>query len=153
MEEKKYTPRPLEKVLRDKADKGYGICLTQTCPLREHCMHYILRTYTPGSYLYTTCTNLNHPLMQTEKCPVYLSDKPVRMPLGLSDIYYDMPARIANPLKQHLIRYFNRRRYYEYHFGRRPITPEHEKYIRQAAIGFGWQQPITFLAYVEDYLW
>ena len=27
---------------------------------------------------------VGHPLMQTEKCPVYLSDKPVSMPLGLS---------------------------------------------------------------------
>jgi len=153
MEEKKYTPQPLEEVLKEKADKGNGICLTQTCPLREHCLHYILRTYTPESYLYTTCTNLNHPLMQTEKCPLYLSDKPVRMPLGLSNIYYDMPARIANPLKQHLIRYFNRKRYYEYHFSRRPITPEHEQYIRQAAIRFGWHQPIEFNAYVEDFLW
>ena len=25
-----------------------------------------------------------------------------------------MPARIASPLKQHLIAYFNRKRYYEY---------------------------------------
>ena len=153
MEKKMYTPHPLEEILRNKAEKGYGICLTQTCPLREHCMHYILRTYTPGSYFYTTCTNLNHPLMQTEKCPVYLSDKPVRMPLGLADIYYDMPARIANPLKQHLISYFNRRRYYEYHFGRRPITPEHEQHIRQAAINYGWQTPLKFKDYVEDYLW
>jgi hypothetical protein len=153
MEKKMYTPHPLEEVLRDKAEKGYGICLTQTCPLREHCMHYILRTYTPKSHFFTTCTNLNHPLMQTEKCPVYLSDKPVRMPLGLADIYYDMPARIANPLKQHLINYFNRRRYYEYHFGRRPIPPEHEQHIRQAAINYGWQTPLKFKDYVEHYLW
>ena len=65
MEKKIYTPQPLEKVLRDKADKGYGICLSQTCPLREHCIHYIMRTYTPDSYLYTICTDLKHPLMQT----------------------------------------------------------------------------------------
>ena len=153
MKQQKYTPQPIEEVLRDKAEKGYGICLTQKCKLREHCLYYKLQDYMPKDLLFTTCTNLSHPLMQTEKCPLYLSDKPVRMPLGLSDIYYDMPARIANPLKQHLIRYFNRKRYYEYHFGRRPITPEHEQYIRQAAVNHGWQQPVEFKDYVEDYIW
>jgi hypothetical protein len=36
---------------------------------------------------------------------------------------------------------------------RRPITPEHEQYIRQAAVNYGWQQPVEFKDYVEDYIW
>lgn len=153
MEKKQFTTKTREEVFSEKADKGYGICLTHTCPLREHCLHYVLCSYVPKDRYYTSCVNLNNLLMQTEHCPLYLSDQPVRMPLGISNIYYDMPARIASPLKQHLINHFNRKRYYEYHFGRRPVSPEHEQYIRQAAVRYGWQQPIEFNSYVEDYLW
>ena len=56
-------------------------------------------------------------------------------------------------LKQHLIDHFNRKRYYEYHSGYRPVPPEHEQYIRQAILRYGWTEPVEFNAYVEDYLW
>ena len=29
-------------------------------------------------------------------CPMYRNDQPVRMPLGIAKIYYDMPQRIAH---------------------------------------------------------
>ena len=77
----------------------------------------------------------------------------VSMPLGIAKIYYDMPQRIAHPLKQHLIDHFNRKRYYEYHSGYRPVPPDHEQYIRQAILRYGWTEPVDFNAYVEDYLW
>ena len=35
----------------------------------------------------------------------------------------------------------------------RPVSPVHEQYIRQAALRYGWQHPIEFNGYVEDYLW
>ena len=69
---------------------------------------------------------------------MYRNDQPVRMPLGIAKIYYDMPQRIAHPLKQHLIDHFNRKRYYEYHSGYRPVPPDHEQYIRQAILRYGW---------------
>jgi len=28
-------------------------------------------------------------------CPMYRNDQPVRMPLGIAKIYYDMPQRIV----------------------------------------------------------
>ena len=47
----------------------------------------------------------------------------------------------------------SRKRYYEYHSGYRPLPPDHEQYIRQAILRYGWTEPIDFNAYVEDYLW
>ena len=81
---------------------------------------------------------------------MYRNDQPVRMPLGIAKIYYDMPQRIAHPLKQHLIDHFNRKRYYEYHSGYRPVPPDHEQYIRQAILRYGWTEPVEFNAYVDD---
>ena len=154
MEKKKsiYTKSREEK-FAEKADSGYGVCLTQTCPQREHCLHWLLRTYVPKDRYYTHSVNLNNPQTQTEKCPLYMKDRPIRMPLGISNIYYDMPERIAKPLKQHLISHFNRKRYYEYHSGYRPVPPEHEQYILQAIERYGWSNPVSFNGYVEDYIW
>ena len=142
-----------EELFAEKASKSYAICYSETCPLRTHCLRWQLRTYTPKDHRMTTCVNLNNPAMQTEGCPVYRDDSPVRMPLGISKMYYDMPQRIAHPLKQHLIQHFNRKRYYEYHSGYRPVPPEHVQYILKAIASFGWTQPVEFNSYVEEFLW
>ena len=142
-----------EELFAEKASKSYAICYSETCPLRTHCLRWQLRTFTPKDRRMATCVNLNNPAMQTDDCPVYRDDSPVRMPLGISKMYYDMPQRIAHPLKQHLIQHFNRKRYYEYHSGYRPVPPEHEQYILKAIASFGWTQPVEFNSYVEEILW
>ena len=146
-------PKTRDKLFAEKADKSNAICYTQTCPLHLHCLRWQLQSYTPKDRRITYCVNLNNPAMQTESCPMYRNDQPIRMPLGISKMYYDMPQRIAHPLKQFLIQHFNRKRYYEYHSGYKPVPPDHEKYIRQTILRFGWQQPIEFNSYVEDCLW
>ena len=142
-----------EELFAEKASKSYAICYSETCHLRMHCLRWLLRTYTPQDQRMTTSVNLNNPSMQTDHCPVYRDDTPVRMPLGISMIYYDMPQRIAHPLKQHLIQHFNRKRYYEYHSGYRPVPPDHVQYILKTVVSYGWTQPVEFDSYVEEYLW
>ena len=153
MKKQEVTIKTLEQQLAERADHCYPVCYSQTCPLREHCLHYLICFYVPKDRYCADCINLNNPEMQTESCPMYKSDKPIRMPLGISKMYYDMPRRIEVALKRHLIYHFNRKRYYEYHSGYRPLPPEHEQYIRQAAQRYGWPHPLEFNDYVEDYLW
>ena len=153
MEKKEFTTKTLEQLLKEKAESGYVTCSTEQCPLRQSCLHWQARDYVLTNPFIVNTINLKNPLMQTERCPMYSSSKPIRMPLGISNMYYDMPKRIEAPLKRHLIAYFNRKRYYEYHSGYRPVPPEHEQYIRQAVRDFGWEQPIEFNGYTEDYLW
>ena len=137
------TGKTTEQLFAEKADKNYAICLSQTCSLREHCLRWQLRTYTPKDRRIAACVNLNNPAMQTATCPMYRNDQPIRMPLGIAKMYYDMPLRIAHPLKQFLIQHFNRK----------PVPPAHEQYIRQAIRDYGWTGPYEFNAYIDDYIW
>ena len=133
--------------------KSYIVCYTTSCPLREHCLRSILTNYLPKDQFITTCINLSHPLMQQQGCPRYASDKPIVMPYGLSKMYYDMPGRVERAIKKHLITKYSRKRYYEYHNGTRPLTPDVEAYIRKTLLAFGWKQEPVFLGYTEEYLW
>ena len=107
----------------------------------------------PKDRLYTNCVNLNNPQMQREGCPLFAKDEPVRMPIGLSTIYYDMPGRIERSIKNHLIHVYSRKRYYEYHNGTRPMTPDVERYVRQIIKNYGWTEDPQFGGYVEEFLW
>ena len=99
MKKEKSAPKTREQLFAEKAEKSYAICYTQTCPLRSHCLRWQLQSYTPKDRRITYCINLNNPAMQTEACPMYRNDQPIRMPLGIAKMYYDMPQRIAHPLK------------------------------------------------------
>ena len=153
MKKQETTPKTREQQFAERADHCYPVCYTQTCPQREHCLHYLICNYVPKDRYCADSINLNNPKMQTKNCPMYQNDQLIRMPLGISKMYYDMPHRIESALKRHLIHYFNRKRYYEYHSGYRPVPPAHKQYIRQAARNFDWTPSLEFNDYVEDYLW
>ena len=150
--EKNDTPKTREEVFAAKA-KSYGVCYSDYCPLREHCLHSILVSYVPADRLYVNSVNLGNPEVQRESCPLFSKDESVRMPVGLSAIYYDMPGRIERAVKNHLISVFSRKRYYEYHNGTRPLPPEAEAYVRRTLQNYGWTEEPTFAGYVEDFLW
>ena len=48
---------------------------------------------------------------------------------------------------------YSRKRYYEYHNGTRPLTPDVERYVRQTIANCGWSQEPQFSGYVEEFLW
>ena len=146
------TPMNREDLFREMAKKG-TVCESQSCPKREHCLRSILKDYVPEQYLVATVVNLRNPKMQSKDCPQYCPDEPVRMPLGLTHMYDDIPSRQARAIKQHLIALFSRKRYYEYHSAKRPIPPAIEATIRQTLLTFDWKQEPTFDDYVEEYLW
>jgi len=152
MNKNDYTPKSRETVFAEKA-ATYGVCYTTTCPLREHCLRSILTNYVPADRTFSHSINLNNPQMQHDGCPMYRNDEPIRMPIRLSSIYYDMPSRIERGVKQHLINVYSRKRYYEYHNGTRPLTPDVERYVRQTLKSAGWTDEPRFLEYTEEFLW
>jgi hypothetical protein len=152
MKSKEMTTKTKEQIFAEKA-VNYCVCYSTVCPLREHCLRSILATYSPTLRLSVHSVNLNNPEMQRDGCPQYRNDKPVRMPVGLATIYYDMPGHKERAIKQLLISTYSRKRYYEYHNGTRPMTPDVERHIRQVIKNAGWTEEPHFLKYVEEYLW
>ena len=148
----KTAPEAREELFREMVKKG-SVCQSPSCPRREHCLRYVLKDYVPENYPVVTVVNLRNPRMQRDDCPRYCPSEPLRMPLGLSKMYDVIPSRLARDIKHHLIALFSRKRYYEYHSGRRPITPDVEATIRQTLLAFGWHQEPTFDGYIEQYLW
>lgn len=141
-----------EQLFTEKA-KSYVVCYSNSCPIRDHCLRSILLNYVPKDQYITTSINLGHPQTQQKGCPRYVSDQPLRMPYGLSVMYSDMPGRLERAIKNHLISKYSRKRYYEYHNGVRPLSPEVEQYVRQTLKNYGWPQEPQFMGYREEYLW
>jgi hypothetical protein len=141
-----------EQLFQGKA-QNYVTCYSHSCPLREHCLRSILNEYAPKSPLVAKVINLNNPETQTSSCPMFRSDEPIRMPAGIIPSYHDMPGWMERSIKNALIQKFSRKRYYEYHNGTRPLTPDVEHIIRQTFLAYGWKEELKFSGYVEDFIW
>ena len=141
-----------EDVFREKAKK-YVVCFSEHCPLRTNCLRSLLSTYTSQDNLIVTSINLSNSATQNEQCPMFKSDKPLHMPVGLASIYHDMPGWMEKAIKHSLIETYSRKRYYEYHNGTRPITPDVENNVRELALSHGWQHELQFGGYVDSYIW
>lgn len=132
---------------------AYNVCYATACPLSRHCLRHILAGYVAADRLYVRSVNLSNPATQRDGCPMYRIDEPLRMPVGLAAVYHDMPSHIERAVKRQLIGAFSRKTYYEYHNGKRPMTPDVEEYVRQTLQAHGWTQEPAFAGYTDDYQW
>ena len=146
-------PKTKEELFRRKAE-SYLICFNHGCPQHEHCLRWQVGQYVNPKQTVVNCVNPYYAPAAEGHCDLYRDDQPVTMPVGMKEhFYYDMPARIAQKIKQTLIDHNCRATYYHYHNGTRPISPDYEAFIRQTCQRFGWTQPLQFDSTIEDYVW
>ena len=141
-----------DQIFREKA-QTYAVCFNEHCPRRETCLRWILREYLPKDAVTLRCVNPAYAQAESGQCPMYRDSEPRRMPYGILSVYHDMPGWMERSIKSRLISQFSRKRYYEYHNGTRPMTPEVEQYVRQVISASGWKDEPQFMGYTEEYLW
>ncbi len=141
-----------EQLFREKA-RTYTVCYKADCEKRDSCLRWILNDYVPTNTTVKNCVNIRNPQIASGECPMYSDAKPRIMPAGLQTAYFDMPGRLERSIKKSLIDALTRKRYYEYHNGTRPMTPDIEQLVRQTFLDNGWTEEPKFQKYVEEYLW
>ena len=146
------TQEEIEERFREKAST-YLVCYSTVCPRRDHCLRSILSRYVAPERRLVSSINLCNPAMQRDDCPEYRDDQLHSLPYGLKPIYHDMPRLVERGVKNRLINLWSRKRYYEYHNGTRPLTPDAEQVLRATLLSANWQHDPTFLGHVEDFLW
>lgn len=150
--EKPTQTKSRDQIFREKA-RTYAVCYKADCAKRDTCLRWILNDYVPTDTLVKHCVNIRNTQVASGECPMYRNSEPRLMPTGIQTAYYDMPGRIERSIKNALIAAFSRKRYYEYHNGTTPMTPDVEQLVRQTFIDHGWTEEPHFMKYVEEYEW
>lgn len=146
-------PSPTREEIFKEKGKSYVPCFSSDCPMKDHCLHAVLKPYARRTSPTIRTINLAFEGAETEHCLMYRSSEPVSMAVGLSTIYHDMPGRLERAVKQNLINKYSRKRYYEYHNGTRSYPPEEETYLRNYLKSIGWNQEPQFHGRIEDFEW
>ena len=132
---------------------NYMLCLNNDCALHEHCLHWLAAAYAPEDPVSIRAVNPRNRDVAAGRCPMFRDAEPLRMPCGLTSIYHDMPGWMERSIKNRLIAMLGRKRYYEYHGGKRPLDPATEALVRDTCRANGWTQALQFNSYVEEFVW
>lgn len=141
-----------ETLFREKAKK-YLVCFNESCSLHAQCLRWEVGKYYDHDIKVVTCVSPVYSKVAEGKCALFCDNTPIRMPIGMKNFYYNMPAHTATAIKKDLIESSCRATYYNFHSGRRPITPEVQELIERTCRKHGWNEPLQYDGETEDYLW
>lgn len=139
-----------EKLLKEKIEQGFIPCFNSGCPRHEHCLRWQGREFVRASQQAITCVN---PLVSGDDCAMFIRDEKVRMALGFERLLEQLPRNIGKALMQNVINNCNRTYAYEHRNGTRPIPPALQQHIIDFCRRQGWQGPVDFDAYEDQYDW
>ena len=136
------------------AKSGYTVCFAEGCPLREHCLRWMVGSVMPDSVGTYRCVNLKSDGVATQHCLQYRDSQKVRFAKGMLHTFTDAMPRCVEPaVRMGVIRCANRTYYFEYRNGKRLIPPALQETIRALFRDNGWTEDIAFDSYMEDYNW
>ena len=139
-------------IFREKA-QTYLVCFIRECPLRTMCLRYLVGEYVGETPFSKLAINPHNPQVGKPGCPRYRDNGPKVMKFGFTRMYADMPGRMERAIRQALIAYFGRKRYFEMRKGDRPIVPSHQYVIEQVCRDHGWTGPIVYDGERMEYEW
>ena len=143
-----------KELLIKQAQEGYTVCYVENCPLRNHCLRWLVGQHMPPTASTYRCVNPNYQHVATSDCPMYRKDEKVRFAKGMKNMFNDdMPKSVQNAVKYGVINKSNRTYYYEYKNGSRLIPPALQEHIRKLFRDKGWTAKVDFDSYVDDYNW
>lgn len=150
--QKKSASQLQEEAFREK-EEHYLVCFTEVCPLREQCLRWLVGKYADDTRLVYTSVNLRNPKIGGEHCAMFRKNQRVMMKIGLTRLYHEMPTYMERGIRQHLIRIWGRRQYFDMRRGDRLITPQQQQDVVDVCRLHGWTGPIVFDGEREDWLW
>jgi hypothetical protein len=141
-----------EEIFRQKAPH-YLLCYIEHCPLREHCLRWLVGRQANADNISVTSVNPLLAQAGTDQCPQYRENVTAPHAKGMIHFYDGMPRHMEIRIKNRLISRYARRQYYEYRNGVRLITPQMQQDIARICQAEGWTQPLRYDDYQDDYVW
>lgn len=142
----------MKKVNYDEVPMPFGMCISQSCPVRENCLRAIAWHSVPKDVRVATVIN---PALtkEGENCPVWSSPAFVTYARGFIDMQQNMKTKHYKEFREILIEKMGRTHYFDCRRGSVLITPDEQTLIRQTLAHVGADPDLAFDAYEKGFLW
>lgn len=138
--------------LRKEMPWHYPACIKQDCPLAQKCLHAIAYTLVEATDRDVLIVN---PLQATATtaCKLFSDSTPIRYAVGFRNFKEHMyPGQYSNFSSICRSR-FSRNEYYKRRRGATPMSPEEQKYVKNALKQTGVKEELDFDDYIYKVSW
>ena len=142
-----------QELLKEKVESGFVTCRNDSCRQREHCLRWLGQVYEDPQPLVCKYVNMSNPAVGGEQCPMYRQDQKVRLAIGFVHLLCQLPRNKSNALMAWIKSECHRTYAYEYRNGTRPIPPSLQQLIIEKCRQLGWEEPVEFDGYIDEYEW
>lgn len=139
-----------QSLLREKSEH-YILCYNDSCPRKDHCLHWLVGQYASGDSHYITTVNPLRKDVVDGTCADFRSDAKITMARGLLNFYENIPEGKAKAIRKAMIQTFTKTKYFKFRKGTTPITPADREEIAAIYRSCGWNEPPVFDSYYEEY--
>lgn len=133
--------------------KHYACCFNEKCRLAGECLRHLAFLATPPDVITVSIINPARISSAGTDCPYFSSKVKQRFARGMSRLFDPLPYRDAQRVKQQMIEYFGRTRFYRLRSKECTFTPAQQDYVRQLFLQCGITEAPRFDEYVEKFVW
>ncbi len=138
-------------MIREKVEEGFVTCHNESCRHKEHCVRWLGRVYEDPQPLVYKYVSMANPAIGGDCCPMFINDQKEHMALGFTRLLAQMPRAYGDDLMAWMKSECNRTYAYEYRNGTRPIPQRLQQRIIDCCRQLGWELPIEFDDYTDEY--
>lgn len=128
-------------------------CFNNQCLKAENCLRNLAARNTTTEFPYINTVNPVCIPADTIHCTYFQSIQKMRVAWGITHLLDNVPHKNARELKDQLIGYFGRGKYYRFYRKECYLTPEDQTCIRRLFRQKGVQEELSFDSYSEEYKW
>lgn len=132
---------------------NFAHCLNRQCKRADECLRSRAVSYIPAERKTVTIVNPIYADSAPEDCAYFKADQLLPFALGMTNLLAYIPHNDAVVIKQQMINYFGRSRFYRLWRKESLFSPDQQEYIRQLFLQRGLSETPVFDEYVQQYEW
>lgn len=135
------------------APYSFPRCFNAPCPKAETCLHRLAAVRDTPEYPSIPTINPLCIPQDNNLCPYFQSVQKVHVAWGISHLLDNVPYKHLHTLKNQLISYFGRGKYYRFYREESYLSPGDQAYIRKAFRQHNIGEEPVFDTYSDEYNW
>lgn len=131
----------------------YTTCQNSSCKNADKCLRQLVyRQLTKDNKFVKVLNPLLFP-KDDEECKEFRTNKKIKLAWGIKNIFNEIPFSIAQSIKQDLIIYFGKTKYYRFCREERSISPKEQNAIKNIFVKNGIESDVSYSRFTEEYDW
>lgn len=136
-----------------KVPYGFARCYQERCPKKESCLRWIVAQREDTEAISIPIINPRLIPEEAAQCTYFLTMQKQRVAWGVKHLFDEVPAKQLRPMKNRVMGFIGRTRYYRIYRMEQGLTPADQQFIADLFRQNGLSIEPVYDHFTEEYCW